>query len=283
MWYLIVTSMIWAFSYGLIKVNLGTLDPNFITFCRMLMAALVFMPFLKIKQLSPKAIISLLAIGSIQYGLMYLCFLRSFKYLDAHQAALFTTMTPLYVILVHNIWHKKISLYYLGIALLAVAGGIIIYYQEMQQAKILTGFWLVQASDVCFAFGQVAYKRFHHTHKNLKNKNIYAILFIGAILPAAIATTIVNSWDNIFLVTNTQLVVLGYLGAIASGLCFFLWNKGALMVNTATLAVVNNLKSPLAIAVSLIFFNESTNLLRLTVGLTIIGSALYITQKRNYT
>jgi len=50
------------------------------------------------------------------------------------------------------------------------------------------------------------------------------------------------------------LVTLLYLGAIASGLAFFLRNLGATRVATGALAVLNNLKVPLTVACSLLFF-----------------------------
>lgn len=278
MLYLIVTSLVWAFSYGLIKTNLGGLDPNFVTVCRMLFALMVFTPLLRLKNVSKSHAWQLMLIGGVQYGLMYLCFLRSFKYLDAYQAALFTTFTPLYVILINDLFAKKFNPYYLKVALLAVLGGAVIYFKNILQANIIIGFLLVQGSDICFAYGQVAYKRLRAEAPELNDKNIYALLFAGAFLVATLATTASMGWHSITAVTGKQLIVMLYLGAIASGICFFMWNKGAVTTNTATLAVFNNLKSPLAITVSLLFFHESTNIPRLIIGLSLIGLALYMAE-----
>lgn len=279
MLYLIVTSLIWAFSYGLIKTNLAGLDPNFLTVCRMLFALMVFTPFLRLKNMSKSQAFQLMLIGAVQYGLMYLCFLRSFKYLDAYQAALFTTFTPLYVILINDIFTKKFNFYYLKVALIAVLGGAVIYYKNIMQTNILIGFLLVQGADICFAYGQVAYKRLRMQAPELQDQSIYALLFFGALIVAAVATTSFAGWGSASLITSKQLIVLAYLGAIASGVCFFMWNKGAVTTNTATLAVFNNLKSPLAIAVSIIFFQESANIPRLIIGLSLIGLALYLAEK----
>lgn len=245
----------------------------------MAFALLVFIPFLRLKNLQKGQILQLLFIGAIQYGMMYLCFLRSFKYLDAYQAALFTTFTPLYVILINDCYAKKFNPYYLQVALIAMLGGAVIYYKNILQANILTGFLLVQMSDICFAYGQVAYKRLRQKAPHLKDQNIYALLFLGALALAVTATTVFDGWHSTMLITKEQINVLVYLGAIASGVCFFMWNKGAVTTNTATLAVFNNLKSPLAITVSLIFFHENTDVLRLGIGLGLIGLALYLAEK----
>ncbi len=277
--YLIAVSMVWAFSYGLIKVNLTSLDPNFVTFCRMAFALPLFLPFLKIKKVSLSETFQLLIIGAIQYGAMYLFFIRSFQYLDAHQAALFTTMTPFYIILINAIWEKRFTPTYFITSLLAVLGGVIIYYKYSGDSNILTGCLLVQGSDICFAFGQVAYKRFRKIRNDLKDSEIYALLFLGALITAACSTTWFNGWGSLARVTMQQFTVLVYLGSIASGLGFFMWNKGAVKTNTGTLAVLNNVKSPLAILVSLLFFNEHPNLLRLSLGFAVIFFALYLSEK----
>lgn len=283
MLYLIIASLVWAFSYGLIKTNLGNLDPNFITVMRMTFALIVFTPFLRIKSLSKVQILQLLLIGAIQYGVMYLCFLRAFKYLDAYQAALFTSVTPIYVILVNDIFAKKFNVYYMKVALIAVLGGAIIYYKNIFQLNILYGFLLVQMSDICFAFGQVAYKRLRQKSPELQDYKIYGLLFWGALITALIATTAASGWHSVLDMTIRQLLVLTYLGAIASGICFFMWNKGAVTTNTATLAVFNNLKAPLAIVVSITLFNETTNIPRLIVGLVLITIALVMAERHSRT
>lgn len=279
MLYLVFTSLVWAFSYGLIKTKLGGLDANFVSCCRMAFALLVFLPFLRLKNVPRPQILQLMTIGAIQYGVMYLCFLRSFQYLDAYQAALFTTFTPLYVILINDIYAKKFNPYYLKVALIAVLGGAVIYYKNILQPNIVQGFLLVQVADLCFAYGQVAYKRLRIAAPELKDQSIYALLFLGALLVAAFATTIFAGWNSAKIISGEQIAVVAYLGAVASGICFFLWNKGGVTTNTATLAVFNNLKSPLAIVVSLIFFHESTDFTRLVIGLGLITFALYLAEK----
>jgi len=279
MGYLIAASFIWAFSYGLIKVNLTSLDPNFVTFCRLTCALPLFLPFLRIRKLSAKDSGYLIMIGAVQYGLMYLCFIRSFQYLNAHQAALFTTLTPFYVILINSLLSKKFSAYYLMTAAMAVVGGGIIYFQYSEKPEIFQGFLLVQGADICFAFGQVAYKKFRQLRTDLKDLDVYGLLFIGAVITAALSTSWFGGWKSFPLVTSQQLLVLIYLGTIASGICFFWWNKGAVNTNPGTLAVFNNLKSPLAILVSLLFFGEQTDLMRLFLGLSLIGFAAFLSER----
>jgi drug/metabolite transporter (DMT)-like permease len=75
---------------------------------------------------------------------------------------------------------------------------------------------------------------------------------------------------------TAQALVLLYLGLLASGVGFFLWNIGSSRVNVGTLAVMNNLKVPLAVAVSLVFFREQADLLRPAAGGSALLLALYL-------
>jgi drug/metabolite transporter (DMT)-like permease len=69
-------------------------------------------------------------------------------------------------------------------------------------------------------------------------------------------------------------MALLYLGTIASGLGFFLWNAGAVRVNPATLAIFNNLKIPLATVIAILVFGETAAPGRLVPGLILMLLAL---------
>jgi len=66
---------------------------------------------------------------------------------------------------------------------------------------------------------------------------------------------------------------------VASGLGFWLWNAGARRVSAGTLAVFNDLKIPLAVAVSLLVFGEQTDLPRLLMGGTLVLAALLLNER----
>ncbi len=63
---------------------------------------------------------------------------------------------------------------------------------------------------------------------------------------------------------------------VASRLCFFLWNIGARQVDVGTLAIFNNLKFPLAVIVSFVFFGERADLVNLTLAGGLMTLALLL-------
>jgi drug/metabolite transporter (DMT)-like permease len=81
-------------------------------------------------------------------------------------------------------------------------------------------------------------------------------------------------WGRVLDMSLHQLVVLIYLGVVASGLGFFLFNAGARRTDIGTLAVFNNLKIPLAILASGLVFREAVDWPRLALGVAVIACAL---------
>lgn len=279
MLYLFLVSLLWAFSFGLIKGGLSGLPSSTVAFLRLLVACAAFAPFLRIRRLHFGGAARLLLTGAVQYGLMYVAYIQAFQYLQAYEVALFTVFTPIYVTLINDLFKRRISLSALGAVALAVGGGVIINYQQLDSQQLWLGFALMQAANLCFAFGQIFYRR---TMARLPDPQsdlqVFGLLYLGAALTAAVATA-GSGWAG-FSVTVQQCGILLYLGVIASGLGFFLWNKGARRVSAGSLAVFNNLKIPLGILVSVLVFGEEAEWIRLTGGGALMVLALVINARR---
>src|SRR5690606_21460219 len=96
---LLIVSLVWAFSFGLIKGRLGGLDPAGVAVVRLAFATMVFLPLLRLRALPGLAALRFAAIGAMQFGAMYVFYLRAFAHLQAHEVALFTIFTPIYIAL----------------------------------------------------------------------------------------------------------------------------------------------------------------------------------------
>jgi drug/metabolite transporter (DMT)-like permease len=273
--YLVAVSLIWAFSFGLIKGHLTTIDPSLVAALRLALAWLVFLPFTRIKHCPYFTRGLLLCIGAVQYGLMYTCYTASFAYLQAYQVALFTIFTPIFVTAINDLFSLRFHRRFFSMSLLAVTGTAIVLYRDFNSAEFHTGFLLLQGANLCFAFGQVAYCKLMRT-RQLGDRNVFSLLYLGGF--AATIPMLVHSggWHDLGIISLEQWLALLYLGILASGLCFFCWTYGARKVNAGVLAVSNNLKIPLAIACSALFFGEHINLTQLLLGSGIILLALLL-------
>ena len=273
MTYLWLVSFIWAFSFGLIKGRLTGVDSNFVAFARLAISLLVFLPFLRPRATSLKAALRLAGIGVVQFGIMYLTYIAAFRSLQAYEVALFTILTPFYVSVYDDLRSRRWRWLNLLTALLAILGTAVVQY-----TRAPNGFLLVQASNLAFAFGQVEYRHLMRRSRGVADQEVFGWLYLGGTFAAGLASLWLTPWKSLSLVTD-QWLTLVYLGAVASGLGFFLWNSGARRVSAGALAIFNNLKIPLAVFVSLVFFGEKGNLLSLLAGGGIVLLALWLSER----
>lgn len=181
---LLVVSVIWAFSFGIIKNSLVGVNPILISLVRLGIALMVFLPFLRLRGLPGKLVLRLSLIGAVQYGFMYLTYTSAFAYLKSYEVALFTIFTPLYVTLLHNAFQKKFNARFLAAALLSILGTAVVQGLGLLSSTSLTGFLLVQASNLCFAFGQVYYRKTMLANPKIADRRVFAILYLGGALVA---------------------------------------------------------------------------------------------------
>lgn len=263
---LIATSLIWAFSFGLIGHVLQGVDPYFLAFARLLLAWVCFLPLSRIRSLSARALAAALGIGAVQYGVMYVALFQAYRYLRSHEVALFTIFTPLWVVAFHDVWIRRAHARYALAAVTAVIGAGVLKWDVLQSTAFWKGFAWMQLSNACFAFGQVAYRQWRYSAAAAyRDVEVFSWLYLGAAIVSGVSWGLWRSWSWPEL-SATQAGVVIYLGVVASGLAFFLWNWGAVRVNAGVLAVFNNLKIPLAVAVSLVVFREPVSLIRLLAG-----------------
>jgi len=106
---------------------------------------------------------------------------------------------------------------------------------------------------------------------------VFGLFFIGAFLVALIAFLIFGSTEKMP-TTSVQWGVLIYLGAVASGAGYYFWNKGAVLVNTGSLAIMNNALIPLGLIVNLVIWNKEADLMKIFVGGSLIFASLALNE-----
>ena len=273
--YLILVSVIWGFSFVVIKGVLSSLDSGFVSMARMLLSLALFLPFICVSGIGGRDRVRFMLIGGVQFGLMYVAYIASFRYLPAHMIALLTTTPPLFVALIGDGGHRRRRRRLVAAALLAVAGGAVMMYPDRDLSASLYGVLLLQLSNAAFAYGQIAYRNRMRALTGVRDRDAVGFMYCGAALVTVIFSAATTDWAHLE-VSPGQWVALFYLGIVASGFCFFLWNLGARRVGEGTLAVMNNLKIPVGIVASLLLLGEPTDPARLVSGCVLFGAALWV-------
>jgi drug/metabolite transporter (DMT)-like permease len=281
--YLALVSLIWAFSFGLIGSALSGVDSFLVASLRLGVAAILFLPFLRLKDIGSIDRFRLIIYGAIQFGLMYAFYMRAYQFIPSHLVAIFSILTPLYVVLIHDLRRRTFSKHYLWIAILSVLGAASIKAKTIPSGDVWMGFGLMQAAGIAFAFGQVAYRDWKRANPQVPDRSVFALLSLGGVFSVGCFSLVLTDFQAVELSTEHWQAIL-YLGCVASGLGFFLWNKGASVSNPGTLAAFNNAVVPIAVLFSLFIFGEADNLdteslIRLIVGAGLIGTAVLLGQR----
>lgn len=278
MGYLSAVTLLWAFSFSLIGVYLaGQVDAWFSVLTRVVLAALVFLPFLRTRHLHRALAIKLMVVGAFQLGLMYCFYYQSFLYLSVPEVLLFTIFTPIYVTLIYDLLHRRFSAWYLLTAAIAVLGAAVIKFEGINEDFVL-GFLIVQGANLCFAIGQIGYKRIMEQERaDLPQHTVFGLFYLGAVCVALPMFLLFGNTEKLP-TTSTQWGILLYLGTIASGLGYFICNKGATLVNAGALAIMNNALVPAGLIVNIVIWNRDVDYPRLIIGGIIIMASLWFNE-----
>lgn len=278
MLFLWIVTLVWAFSFSLIGAYLsGQVDSFVSVFLRVVLALALFAPLLLRARPGWRAGGALAAIGAVQIGVMYLLLFHAYAYLSVPELLLFTIFTPLYVTLIDEvlIGRRHVPGRFWLAAVLAVGGAAVIRFGGVS-ADFLVGFALVQGANLCFAAGQVAYKRLE-LGGTVSQVQAFGLFFLGATLVAGLGVLLFadhSRWPS----TAVQWGVLLWLGLGASGLGYLGWNLGAKRVNTGQLAAMNNMLIPAGILVNFAFWNRDVDWFKLLIGGAIIVAAVWVSR-----
>ncbi|MCC5854894.1 MAG: EamA family transporter [Idiomarina sp.] len=273
---LIAVTLLWAFSFSLIGEFLAPdVDAYIAVLIRMLLATALLLPFLRIANTPKPLRIRLMAIGGIQIGLMYLFLYHAFLFISVAEVLLFTIFTPLYMTLLDEriLNRKPLPLRWWIAAGLAVLGAALIRYQGLE-AGFLTGFLLVQAANLCFALGQVAYKRLPIEDRNEQVRH-YGLFFVGATIVSGLATLLFGDFSRLP-TTMTHWSILIWLGLVASGVGYLAWSLASKAVNIGQLATMNNALIPAGLLVNFLIWGQDVRWGSLILGASVIFFAVYL-------
>jgi drug/metabolite transporter (DMT)-like permease len=264
--YLIAISILWSFSFGIIKYGLAGIDSSFISFARNVIALTFFssVTIYNIKKFSFD--LKLVGIGALQFGLMYIFYIESYQYLPAYLIATFTITTPIYVVLASKYLNGN-SLNRNGIyaILLVIIGSYLMRFNSLNLKDYMLGFVLIQCANIFFATGQILFKKWNDKNKDKDIVHNFSQLFFGATLITSIFYFLGSSESAIL--TQSNLFSLLFLGIISSGIGFLMWNIGATKVSLEKLAIMNNAVIPIAIFNSYLIFGEEINFILFFPGL----------------
>ena len=268
--YLIIATICFSFSFGLIKGQLTGIPSDLVAGLRLFLAGLIFLPFFG--EINLKTHLKAAFIGIIQFGLMYIFFIKAFQYLQGSEVVLLTTSTPALVAICSVVLGQKFRWYYFAFVFLAILGAVIVVWDSTNLNFLIKGIILMEASNFCFALGQVLWKKYIGVSDAKLMSSAYlipAFLILFFIL--------INKGFFVESLTSSQWASILYLGFIPTGVGFWLWNRGAKIVNPTILSIMNNLKIPIGVLFALFIFHETINIKNFFIGSFLILISIILT------
>ena len=215
MLYLTIVSILWSFSFGIIKFGLTGVDSIFISFFRSLIAFIFFssLTLYNIKKFSYDT--KLIIIGAIQFGLMYVFYIQSYQYLPAYLIATFTITTPIFVGLFSQALMKE-SFSKNGILsiILVLIGSFMMRFNLANPLEYWLGFILIQCANMFFAFGQIMFKKWYTENSDKDIVHNFSQMFFGATIVTSLSINHCISLDFRTLRSrfNARLIECGIVG-----------------------------------------------------------------------
>jgi drug/metabolite transporter (DMT)-like permease len=260
--WLLIASLLWGPSFGLIDLlrTQHGMDSYTLGFLRMFYSLLLFLPLMQFKGLGRRLPWRLALLGAVQFGLMYVTYLHAFRFLRPPEVALCTVFTPLFVSLLCNLQDRRFCPMTFFFVTLAIAGATVIRWANPSSEFFWRGFALMQVSNLCFALGQVGYRKLAADRAGFSDLRLFGWMYLGAFAVTFAAWIADDPGKSLVLIQGLSLrgwsIVL-WLGLIPSGLAFFLFNHGATRVDEGTLAIFNDLKIPIALLILFALFGEA--------------------------
>ena len=274
--YLLVVTVLWAFSFSLIGQYIaGRVDSDFAVLMRVAIAAAVFLPFTRWSKIPWRLLAGLWLAGALQFGITYLCLYRSFTVLTVPEVLLFTVLTPIYVTLLDDSLAHRFNPWALVAAAVAVTGGIIIRFHKIE-GEYLIGFLLLQLANATFAAGQVLCRQLLAKYPTeVPLYRFFGHFFLGAMVLVIPSFLLFGDLAKLPQ-TPVQWGVLVWMGLFATALGMYWWVKGSTLVDAGTLAIMNELHVPAGLIVNLLIWNRDANLRTLALGGTVILASLWV-------
>ena len=105
--------------------------------------------------------------------------------------------------------------------------------------------------------------------------NAFAWFYLGAFLVAVVAWFSLGNAQKLP-ETTLQWSILAFLGVVASGIGYFMWNYGATQVDAGTLGIMNNMHVPAGLLVNLAIWQEQPHWPSFILGGTVIVASLWV-------
>ncbi len=278
--------LVWGSSFTVTKIAVKELPPFTFALLRFLVASLILAPIFlaKRKHLVSKDVklpyVYILLLGLTGITLYYLFFNVSLKYTTASQGALIQGIIPFAIAVIAAIMlkEKNTATQKIGIAL-SVLGVLLVGFVSSDNdtaRNAITGNLLMVAATVSWAFYTVISKKITHINSLVVTS---LATFIGTVLFIPVAwIEVKNTSFSYAQVSAGAWFSIIYLGAMASALSYFLYNRALETMTASQVGAFINLDPIIGAIIAFIFLDEQITWLQI-IGAILVLLGIYFSSK----
>ncbi|MEO6290133.1 MAG: DMT family transporter [Ginsengibacter sp.] len=270
---LIFVMLIWGSSFSVTKMAVTSLPPVYFAFLRFGVASVILILVLAFRRKKTKSKIplgSIILMGLTGITLYYIFFNCSLLYTSAATGALLQGFIPVLVaFLAAMMLHEKIQRSQLTGILMCLAGVALVGFLDIpieNAANPVLGNLLMIVCIFSWAFYTVLSKKVA-MHDSLKVITYTTVIGTAFLFPAVLIELRGQPWPN---PSVTGWAAIIYLGAFASALCYFLYNKAFEQLSAAQVGNFLNLDPIIGAAFAVIFLHEKILIWQIVGGILVL-------------
>lgn len=271
---LIFVMLVWGSSFSVTKIAVAELPPVYFAFLRFSVAAVILLLTLALRKKKNSVKIplgSITMMGLFGITLYYIFFNFSMLYTSASTGALLQGFIPVIIaVLAAGLLKEKIARLQLAGILVSVAGVILVGFVNVPKENAVDPFVGNLLMIICI----FAWSFYTIISKKLASADPLSVITyttaIGAafLLPAVFIELRHQSWPSPSFSAWTAII---YLGAVASALCYYLYNKSLEQLSATQVGNFLNLDPVAGAAMAVIFLHEKILLLQVIGCVLILG------------
>jgi drug/metabolite transporter (DMT)-like permease len=269
---LIAVTIIWGSSFVSSKLVLTVLPPMTLAFMRYLFSFLVlfvfFLIFEKDKILAKKDYLNLGLSSGIGIFIYFIGEYNALNYISASTASIIVSLLPVFMLITNFfLFNERVTPVKVIVILLTLIGVGLVVETDLRTIfeQSVIGYSLMTMGVlawVVFSISTVALRK--------NNSNLKVITYQAGLALILFAPFAVSSFDKILILNQSHWLNIIYLGAIASGLAFYMYVNAIKTLGTLIAAVFGNLLPVVTIITGYIFLNERLSLTQISGGALII-------------
>jgi len=281
---LIMLSFVWGFNFTVVKTALEHYSPLSFNALRFIIASLLLLIFLWIKERSLsvsredlKDFVVLALIGNSLYQIL---FINGISRTTAGNSSLILATTPIFVALFSSVLHlekverrvwQSVLTSFLGVSLIVLGSG----KPLTLTIQSLIGDLLILAGTICWSVYTVLSKPLLGRYTPLKLTTLTITMGTPLLVLVSIPSIYAQDWKRI---PTQGWLSLSFSACLAIALGYAIWYTGVSRIGSARTAIYEYLVTVIAVATAWIFLYESMTIIQIA-GAALVFIGLYFSRK----